>query len=105
MSPEEQTAQPPRRQRLGAHMSIAGGCYNALTRGRDVGCDAVQLFTKNASQWKAKPLTDEDIARFQTTLAATGYSPDVLMVHDSYLINLATADPDLPAKSLAAFGE
>ena len=42
-------------------MSIAGGCQNALTRGRDVGCDAVQLFTKNASQWKAKPLLPEDV--------------------------------------------
>src|SRR5215211_6427985 len=105
MSPEQQAGNQPRRVHLGAHMSIAGGCYNALTRGRDVGCDAVQLFTKNASQWKAKPLTDEDIARFQATLAATGYSPDVLMVHDSYLINLATADPDLRVKSLTAFGE
>ena len=86
-------------------MSIAGGCHNALTRGREVGGEAVQLFTKNASQWKAKPLLDEDIARFQETLAGTGYSPDVLVVHDSYLINLASPDDALWEKSLAAFGE
>lgn len=95
----------PTTPRLGAHMSIAGGCFNALTRGREVGCDAVQLFTKNASQWKAKPLTDEDVARFHETLAATGYPPEVLIVHDSYLINLATPDDALWEKSLAAFGE
>jgi deoxyribonuclease IV len=70
-----------------------------------VGCDAVQLFTKNASQWKAKPLLPEDVARFQATLADTGYSPDALVVHDSYLINLATPDDVLWEKSLAAFGE
>jgi deoxyribonuclease-4 len=86
-------------------MSIAGGCQNALTRGRDVGCDAVQLFTKNASQWKAKPLLPEDVARFQATLEETGYNPDALVVHDSYLINLATPDDTLWEKSIAAFGE
>jgi deoxyribonuclease IV len=91
--------------RLGAHMSIAGGCQNALTRGRDVGCEAVQLFTKNASQWKGKPLTDEDVGRFRATLAETGYAADSLIVHDSYLINLATPDDTLWEKSLAAFGE
>ena len=37
--------------KLGAHVSIAGGCHNALTRGNDIGCTAVQLFTKNANQW------------------------------------------------------
>ncbi len=90
---------------LGAHMSIAGGCYKALLRGRAAGCDAVQLFSKNASQWKAKPLSAEDIALFAQTRAETGYDPGVLIVHDSYLINLATPDDVLWDKSLAAFGE
>jgi len=96
---------PPAGPRLGAHMSIAGGCHNALTRGRDVGADAVQLFTKNASQWAGKPLTAEDVALFATTRAQTGYAPEVLIVHDSYLINLATPDEVLWVKSLAAFGD
>ncbi|HUS15218.1 MAG TPA: deoxyribonuclease IV, partial [Chloroflexia bacterium] len=91
--------------RLGAHMSIAGGCENALTRGRAIGCDAVQLFTKNASQWKAKPISEDDVARFEAARLATGYPSDVLIVHDSYLINLATPDDVLWDKSLAAFGE
>ena len=90
---------------LGAHMSVAGGLYKALLRGREAGCEAVQIFSKNANQWKAKPLTAEDIALWEQTRQDTGYDPSVLVVHDSYLINLATPDPDLRDKSLAAFGD
>jgi deoxyribonuclease-4 len=92
----------PTGPRLGAHMSIAGGCHNALTRGREVGADAVQLFTKNASQWKAKPLTDDLCSQFHACLTPTGYTAADLIAHDSYLINLASGDPELRAKSQAA---
>ncbi len=91
--------------RLGAHMSIAGGCHNALTRGREVDAQAVQLFTKNASQWKAKPLTEELCSLFSSALTTTGYTTADLIAHDSYLINLATGDPELRAKSQAALLE
>ena len=47
---------------LGAHMSIAGGCHNALLAAQAHGCQAVQLFTKNANQWDARDLTDEEVA-------------------------------------------
>ena len=94
----------PAGPRLGAHMSVAGGHHNALTRGRGVGADVIQIFSKNANQWRAKPLADEDIARFQQTRAETGYAPDVLVVHDSYLINLATPDDALWQRSQEAFG-
>jgi deoxyribonuclease-4 len=86
-------------------MSVAGGLYKALLRGREAGCEAVQIFSKNANQWKAKPLSAEDITLWEQTRQDTGYDPSVLVVHDSYLINLATPDPDLRDKSLAAFGE
>ena len=46
----------PRRDEIGAHMSIAGGLHLALERGREVGCGAVQIFLKNQRQWAAKPL-------------------------------------------------
>ena len=105
MQVENEAGTATRRHRLGAHMSIAGGCFNALLRGRDVGCDAVQLFTKNANQWKAKPLAEADAESFRATLQKTGYSPEVLIAHDSYLINLASQDPELWEKSLAAFAE
>ena len=48
---------------LGAHMSIAGGVYNAVIAGKKATCDAIQIFTKQSNQWRAKELTDEEIER------------------------------------------
>src|SRR5262245_58248395 len=86
---------------LGAHMSIAGGVQQALYRAQQAGCDAVQIFTKPSRQWQAKPLTDADIAVFQEAQQATGIT--TVVAHDSYLLNLAAADPTLWEKSLHAF--
>ncbi|MBY0527694.1 MAG: deoxyribonuclease IV [Gemmataceae bacterium] len=86
---------------FGAHMSIAGGCHNALTIAQAHHCDTVQLFTKNANQWAARELTDEDVARFATTLRESGLRFPT--AHDSYLINLASPDDALYRKSLEAF--
>jgi deoxyribonuclease-4 len=85
-------------------MSVAGGCHNALLRGKELGCTAVQIFSKNANQWNAKPIEPESAALFKSTRAECGYEPHDLVVHDSYLINLATPDDVLWEKSLAAFG-
>ena len=49
---------------LGAHMSMAGGYYKAVEIAQRCGCDCVQLFTKNNNQWRAKPITDDDVERF-----------------------------------------
>src|ERR1043166_6165850 len=81
--------------KLGAHMSVAGGCYKALERGKDVGCTVVQLFSKNANQWGAKPIAPEDAELFMKTRDDLGYEAGDLVVHDSYLINLATPDDAL----------
>src|SRR6476619_6672532 len=75
---------------LGAHMSIAGGLDKAIGRGLGVGCTALQIFTKNASQWKAKPLAEEDIARFKTALGESPIGTEAVVAHDSYLINLGS---------------
>src|SRR4029077_8604414 len=71
---------------FGAHMSIAGGCHNALLSAQAHACQTVQLFTKSSNQWHAKELTDSDVALFRQTLRKTklGYPT----AHDSYLINL-----------------
>ena len=90
--------------KLGAHMSVAGGSYKALERGKDVGCTVVQIFSKNANQWAAKPITAEEAELFKSTRDEHGYTAADLVVHDSYLINLATPDDTLWEKSLAAFG-
>ena len=78
----------PPADRLGAHMSIAGGLSLALERGRAVGCSVVQLFVKNQLQWTAKPLTNEDVRLFRRARRTTGIR--TVFAHATYLINLAT---------------
>jgi deoxyribonuclease-4 len=86
---------------LGAHQSIAGGYYKSVEIAHEVGFDCVQLFTKNNNQWRAKELTDDDVARFQGALKAHGIKHP--LAHDSYLINLASPDAALWKKSVDAF--
>jgi len=82
-------------------MSIAGGYYKAVEAAHRAGCDCVQLFTKNNNQWRAKALADEDAEKFQAALAQTGVTHPI--AHDSYLINMASPDATLWAKSVEAF--
>jgi deoxyribonuclease-4 len=86
---------------FGAHMSIAGGHHNAVVAGREHGCEALQLFTKNANQWHAKDLTDDDVRQFRRALRASGIRST--MAHDSYLINLASPRSELYRRSVEAF--
>ncbi len=88
---------------LGAHMSIAGGLDLAPLRGQEVGCRAIQLFTKSSNQWRARPLPREEIERYRANLQAAGIAHTV--AHDSYLINLASTDPSLHQRSMTAFQE
>jgi deoxyribonuclease-4 len=84
-------------------MSIAGGVDRAPLRGREVGCDAIQLFTKSNRQWKARPLRDEEVESFRHNLAATGIGP--VVAHDCYLLNLAAPTAAPWKRSVAAFQE
>jgi len=86
--------------RLGAHMSIAGGPAKALERGHSIGCDAIQIFSRNANRWTSKDLTDEDVEAFAEARASTGIYP--VVAHSSYLINLASPDDALWARSVEA---
>jgi deoxyribonuclease-4 len=88
---------------LGAHMSIAGGIHNAFGHGARAGCRALQIFLKNSNQWKARPLTVEDAALVHEARERSGIYP--VIAHSSYLINLASPDPELNGKSRAAFCE
>src|SRR5258705_456420 len=65
-------AMSTRGDELGAHMSIAGGLHLALERGREVGCNAVQIFLKNQRQWAAKALGAEDVQAFRAARRRTG---------------------------------
>lgn len=79
-------------------MPTSGGLRLALQRGREIGCTAVQVFTSSPQQWKAKPLADEAVERFQQARAATGI--DCVVSHDSYLVNLCATNDEIRAKSI-----
>ncbi len=86
---------------LGAHLSIAGGLHLACERAKELGCNAIQIFTRNQQQWKAKPLADADVAAFRAAVAACDIG--AAFAHDSYLVNLCSADTGIRRKSIAAF--
>lgn len=91
--------------RLGAHQSIAGGLENAIAAAVRDGCESVQIFTRNQSQWRARPLDDERVERFRQAVGAWAVPRERLLVHDSYLINVCARDRTLRRKSLAALIE
>jgi deoxyribonuclease-4 len=86
--------------RLGAHLSINGGLPRAVDRAEASGCQALQIFTKSAGQWRARELPPEEIALFRRRVRETRIRP--VVAHNSYLINVAAADPALRRKSIAA---
>jgi deoxyribonuclease-4 len=84
-------------------MSIAGGLPRAVDRAEASRCEALQIFTKSAGQWRARELPPAEIARFRERVEETGIRP--VVAHNSYLINIAAAAPALRAQSIAALGE
>ena len=82
---------------FGAHESIAGGVYNAITRGQEATCDAIQIFNKSNSQWRAKKLVAEEIDQYFAAIEETGVT--VACSHSSYLINIGSPDDSLQTKS------
>jgi deoxyribonuclease-4 len=82
-------------------MSVAGGVANAVERAVVHGCEALQIFSKNANRWRANPLDPEQVRRFRRRIEETGITP--VVSHASYLINLATTATALREQSLAAF--
>lgn len=88
---------------MGAHVSASGGVRNAPLNAEDIGARAFALFVKNQRQWRAKPLTEEEIRSFKANCDNGGFSPSAIMPHDSYLINLGNPDNEGLEKSRAAF--
>ncbi len=84
-------------------MSVAGGLENGPKNGTDLGCDVIQVFTRNQRQWNHKPVADEEAERFQAAYKESGL--EGLTSHASYLLNLASPKDDAWEKSLKAFEE
>ena len=88
---------------VGPHVSASGGVENAPEMAHQLGATAFALFTKNQRQWKSAPLTDRSIALFKERCEQYGFAPEVILPHDSYLINLGQPDDELLPKSREAF--
>ena len=84
-------------------MSIAGGLARAIDRAEVTGCEALQIFTKSSSQWRARPLTDPEVRAFRDRATTTSIQP--IVAHASYLINLASPSRELRQRSVAALDE
>ena len=90
-------------KRVGAHVSAGGGVENAPLNAKAIGAKAFALFTKNQRQWKAKPLTNDNIEKFRQNCEDAGYLPEHVLPHDSYLINLGHPEKEGLEKSRDAF--
>jgi deoxyribonuclease IV len=85
---------------IGAHVSPAGGPANAVARGVERGCDAIQIFNQNPRAWKPTVYTDEQVADFRDAMASSRV--DALLIHAVYLLNAATTDKEMRAKTRAS---
>lgn len=90
---------------VGPHVSASGGVENAPINAMNLGASAFALFTKNQRQWFSPPLSEKSVSEFKNNLQLSGISPDYVLPHDSYLINLGSPDPDGLAKSRNSFIE
>jgi deoxyribonuclease-4 len=85
---------------IGAHVSPAGGLPKAIERGVERGCTAIQIFNQSPRMWKPTAYRDEDVAAFREAMADSPI--DAVLIHAVYLINCASDDKEIRAKSLAS---
>ncbi len=85
---------------IGAHVSPAGGLVNAIDRGVQRGARSIQIFNQSPRAWRPTTYSEEDMAAFGEAMASS--TIDAVLIHAVYLLNCASEDPDLRAKSLSA---
>jgi deoxyribonuclease-4 len=83
---------------IGAHVSPAGGLPKAIERGVQRGCRAIQIFNQSPRMWRPTEYREEDVAAFREAMADSPI--DAVLIHAVYLLNCASDDPDIRAKSL-----
>jgi deoxyribonuclease IV len=88
---------------LGAHLSIAGGYDQAIVKGDQIGCTAIQIFTQSNRQWAIKAINQKQVSRFKEALKTSSCS--IVVSHASYLINICSPDPAIHQKSTQALQE
>jgi len=89
--------------KIGCHISIAGGIDNSVKRAEELGCSTMQIFSKNASNWREKIIKKDEVESFRENLKNSNINP--VFIHTSYLINLASPSDELYFKSINAFLE
>lgn len=90
---------------IGAHVSAAGGVANTPLNAMEIGAKAFALFTGASSRWASKPIADDQAKLFRVRCAEGGYTPDVILPHDNFLINLGSPDSKKLAMSRKSFLE
>lgn len=88
---------------IGAHVSTQNGVSNAPANAHQIGAKAFALFTRNPTRWKSKAISDKEADTFKEQCQLYGYAPNLILPHDSYLINLGAPDPEKLAMSREAF--
>ncbi|MEE1021964.1 MAG: deoxyribonuclease IV [Muribaculaceae bacterium] len=88
---------------VGAHVSVQGGVANAPLRAQEIGAKSFALFTGSSNRWVSKAISDAEAALFVERCAEYGYSPDVILPHDNFLINLGSPDAEKLAMSRKSF--
>ncbi|MBQ7042634.1 MAG: deoxyribonuclease IV [Muribaculaceae bacterium] len=88
---------------IGAHVSAGSGVSQAPINAHEIGAQSFALFTRNPSRWQSKPISEKEAQAFKENCARWGYTPDRILPHDSYLINLGAPDPEKLQMSRDAF--
>jgi deoxyribonuclease IV len=85
---------------IGAHVSPAGGLAKAIERGAERGCRSIQIFNQSPRMWRPTAYGEDDFAAFREAMA--GSPVKAVLIHAVYLLNCASEDPEIRAKSLAS---
>jgi deoxyribonuclease-4 len=85
---------------IGAHVSTAGGLVKAVSRGTELGCSSIQIFNQSPRAWRPTAYGEDDFEAFRQAMAESDV--ETVIIHAVYLINCATPEPELRAKSLAS---
>jgi deoxyribonuclease-4 len=85
---------------IGAHVSNAGGLSKSIERGRELDCQAIQIFNQSPRMWKPTAYSDENFAEFREAMDGSGI--EAVLIHAVYLLNCASEDKEIRDKSLAS---
>lgn len=88
---------------IGAHVSVEGGVSNAPLKAAEIGARAFALFTGSSARWVSKAITEKEATLFKENCKANGFTPDVILPHDNFLINLGSPEEDKLEKSRKSF--